>query len=102
LLEYRIQLEDKEYWGNTDRALDGRPPGAVTGALVMGSMFGSVEMNALEGKQMRLLREWILELGHRQLGRAYRALYGGASWSLRPRRRKASADATPSLKAPAL
>ena len=56
-----VLLEDKEYSGNTDRALDGRPPGAVTGSLVMGSMFG-VEMSALEGKQMRLLREWILEL----------------------------------------
>jgi hypothetical protein len=42
-------LEDNEYLGNTDRALDGRPPGTVTDALVVvGSMFGSVEMSALK------------------------------------------------------
>jgi hypothetical protein len=57
-----VLLEDIENLRNTDRALDGLPPGAVTGALVVGSMFGSVEMSAPEGKQMRLLREWILEL----------------------------------------
>ena len=66
-----VLLEDKENLRNTDRALDGRPPGAVTEALVVGSMFGnnftplpqsSVEMSVREGKQMRLLREWILEL----------------------------------------
>jgi len=62
-----VLLADNEHLRNTDRALDERQPpvpvaGFLTGALVVGSMFGSVEMSALEGKQMPLLREWILEL----------------------------------------
>jgi hypothetical protein len=81
-----VVLADNEHLRNTDRALDERPQpvsvaGFVTGALVVGSncgeerprgaplaawrrssVFGSVERSALEGKQMRLLKEWILDL----------------------------------------